>query len=59
MPNVELKPCPFCGGKATERHECLNGVFVQCNKCGVSTNIFSSQDAATRGWNKRVGEAAS
>ena len=24
-----LKPCPFCGGEAKERYECLNGVCVQ------------------------------
>ena len=51
---AELKPCPFCGGKAKERYACLNGVFVQCNECRVSTYVFSSQDAATRAWNKRV-----
>lgn len=56
---TELKPCPFCGGEAAERYECLNGVFVQCNKCGVSTHVFSSQDDAIGTWNRRVGEAAS
>ena len=52
---TELKPCPFCGGKATERYECLNGVFVQCNECGVSTHVSSSVDAIET-WNRRVGD---
>ena len=56
MSKTVLKPCPFCGGKAKERYEYLNGVFVQCNECGISTHIFSSQDAATRAWNRRVGD---
>ncbi|WP_366518404.1 Lar family restriction alleviation protein [uncultured Fretibacterium sp.] len=53
---TDLKPCPFCGGKAKERYEYLNGVFVQCNECWISTHVFSSQGAATRFWNRRVGD---
>lgn len=55
MSKTVLKPCPFCGGEA-ERTECLSGVFVQCHKCWVSTNVFSSQGAAARAWNRRVGD---
>ena len=51
-----LKPCPFCGGEAKERYECLNGVFVQCNECGVSTDVLSSQVDAIETWNRRVGD---
>ena len=53
MSKTILKPCPFCGGKAKERYECLNGVFVQCNECGVSTHVSSSVDAIET-WNRRV-----
>ena len=56
MSKTILKPCPFCGGKAKERYECLNGVFVRCNECGVSTDIFSSQVDAIETWNRRVGD---
>ena len=33
----ELKPCPFCGGKAVIHVN--DGVRVVCTKCGVSTQI--------------------
>ena len=54
MSKTVLKPCPFCGGKATERHECLNGVLVRCVECGAETRIFSSRNAAAEVWNRRV-----
>lgn len=31
----ELKPCPFCGGKAIKYVN--NGVCVKCVDCGIST----------------------
>lgn len=32
---IELKPCPFCGGKAVALIG--NGVCVLCTKCEIST----------------------
>ena len=51
---TDLKPCPFCGGKAKERYEYLNGVFMECSECGISTIIFSSQVDAIETWNRRA-----
>lgn len=53
---TELKPCPFCGGKAVFI-ESWNFVAyvtrVQCTKCAISTQPMR-KGTATRRWNRRV-----
>lgn len=45
----ELKPCPFCGGRASYGyHDCANGEYTYCENCGVEV----SGDADR--WNRRV-----
>jgi len=61
---AELKPCPFCGGKAELHHKteafCLDGYsYVYCTKCRVKTEAFpksyehSSDGKAIEAWNRR------
>ena len=55
----ELKPCPFCGGKA--RLFVNGGVRVICSKCYASTRIMSDEieydssavETVVKAWNRR------
>lgn len=38
MKEIELKPCPFCGGKAVIHIE--NGACVICKECGSRTRTL-------------------
>ena len=60
---MELKPCPFCGGKAKYIYQMpLNA--VQCQKCKVFgktiCDLFEQQDGkaeAIKLWNRRADNA--
>ena len=49
----ELKPCPFCGGKAEVRMFTSTLIFVQCKSCLSGTSAFSSEHEAVKVWNRR------
>lgn len=63
---IELKPCPFCGGKATldiARHggSQYDYAEISCKKCGLTIrrNIdveYSAKDEVIKAWNKREKE---
>lgn len=56
----ELKPCPFCGGKAVmakpQRLTFLNRKVKRpnCIKCGATMFVWKSKEKAIEEWNKRV-----
>ena len=56
----ELKPCPFCGGKAEIKKHEEWGWFqyeVYCKNCDASFDAsFSSKEAARNHWNRRVND---
>lgn len=56
----ELKPCPFCGGKATF-DLILAGCRPQCLVCGlhlmlgdVGVGWYATEDEAAEDWNRRA-----
>ena len=66
MPN-ELKPCPFCGGKAKLYNQKVIGgydySYVICDSCGIRTlkyevsTEYCAKDKATEDWNRRTENA--
>lgn len=58
----ELKPCPFCGGKAfrllSGDDDELNLKFcaVHCENCDCRTAFFENFDLAIQRWNRRANE---
>lgn len=50
---TELKPCPFCGGRAFVHHPDY-GYFVMCDRCKTSSNNFMSETEAVKRWNNRA-----
>ena len=50
----ELKPCPFCGGKA--EYESEEGChWVGCTECETyATTTHASRAEAARVWNRRT-----
>lgn len=56
----ELKPCPFCGSKATTRtgSDFTNSNYsVFCRNCFASTGVFLSDVEAISAWNTRTSDA--
>lgn len=54
---TELKPCPFCGGKAYVQ-EHLSGLYrsVICKVCCAATRMFQKEKEAIEAWNRRASE---
>lgn len=53
----ELKPCPFCGGKARIIKESQPGFIqckVACRNCGTATPFIGSKEQSIITWNCRA-----
>lgn len=53
---TELKPCPFCGGKAMMIVlPYARKRFVKCeNQCCEQNAIYSTREEAIKAWNRRA-----
>lgn len=52
----ELKPCPFCGGKASVWKEdavWFDITWIGCEECGVQLRKYADNRGIKK-WNKRV-----
>lgn len=55
---IELKPCPFCGGKGYVSDHIFKGLVttygIRCEDCGSETRQFYySEKEAADAWNRR------
>ena len=51
MSGINLKQCPFCGGKA-EFKEYETGIYVECTECsGQTLRRGASFEQAAADWN--------
>ena len=52
--NIELKPCPFCGGKAKlVGHERFHEYYVYCNNCMAASWDYETSEEAANAWDNR------
>ena len=60
---AELKPCPFCGAKETDKDQPIGvGWVIEvdawqviCDRCGASGGLNDGRLEAIEAWNRRVG----
>ena len=54
--NINLKPCPFCGGHATMIYDKQDGYQIYCDDCDIRTEDFDDKDECIKTWERRVKE---
>lgn len=56
MKNTELKPCPFCGGKAICRDNIISFFTIKCNQCHAVVSFVGREkkQLCVKAWNRRI-----
>lgn len=57
MMSNELKPCPFCGGRAYLSERMNGGYYVECESIGgclAESGKYDTKGQAIEAWNRRV-----
>lgn len=56
--NNTMKPCPFCGRKASMNNAGLYEFWVECNneRCSSTGPVRRTEAGAINAWNHRAGE---
>ena len=49
---TDLKPCPFCGGKAIERYGPES--WIECTECHACSAMHTNIEISIIEWNRRV-----
>ena len=52
LKEADLKPCPFCGGKAILANIGMN--WITCTECDVETPWYEESEDAIEAWNRRT-----
>lgn len=52
--DIELAPCPFCGGEAQTDFIEGESYLIECYACRAETGIKDSEDEAIEAWNRRT-----
>ena len=51
---IELKPCPFCGGEATFMRYSAGSIGAGCRKCAIMFFVLNGNELkAAEAWNRR------
>lgn len=54
---INLKPCPFCGGKVTAVPGLMAGItMIHCRKCGATVSFQQKEelDQTFEAWDRRA-----
>lgn len=56
MAEKELKPCPFCGGRAQMNYDGARKLIL-CSECLIRTESYDTYEKARDVWNRRENSA--